>query len=98
VFIAYPTLFEAYTLILFRLGKRSASRWLMEVSKGGILINPEPADHQRAIARLQSFPDQPITLFDSLVAELAMRLRAEVWTFDHHFDVMRMPVWRNGPG
>ena len=94
VLIAYPTLFEAYTLILYRLGKPSASRWLVEVGQGAILLNPEPGDYQRAIARLQNFPDQEITLFDSLVAELVLRLRADVWTFDHHFDLMRVSVWR----
>jgi hypothetical protein len=36
---AYPTLLEAYTLVLFRLGKQSASRWLSDIS-GAVLVNP----------------------------------------------------------
>jgi hypothetical protein len=28
------------------------------------------------------------------VATLAGRLGLEVWTYDHHFDVMRVAVWR----
>jgi predicted nucleic acid-binding protein len=35
-----------------------------------------------------------ITLFDALAATLADRLGLEVWTHDHHFDVMRVAVWR----
>ncbi len=35
-----------------------------------------------------------ITLVDATVAALALRLGLEVWTYDHHFDVMRVPVWR----
>jgi hypothetical protein len=38
--------------------------------------------------------DQPITLFDAAVATLAARLQIEVWTYDHHFDVMNASVWR----
>lgn len=28
------------------------------------------------------------------VATLALRLGLEVWTYDHHFDVMSVAVWR----
>jgi predicted nucleic acid-binding protein len=33
-------------------------------------------------------------LFDATVAVLAQRTGSQVWTYDHHFDVMRVPVWR----
>jgi hypothetical protein len=42
----------------------------------------------------QCFKDQPITLFDATVAVLAQRTGLRVWTYDHHFDVMRAPIWR----
>ena len=38
--VAYPTLLEAYTLALYRLGKRSASNWLNDILTSVTLINP----------------------------------------------------------
>jgi predicted nucleic acid-binding protein len=58
------------------------------------LINPSAEDYRHAVLRVQSLKDQSITLFDALVATLASRLGLEVWTYDHHFDVMRAVVWR----
>jgi predicted nucleic acid-binding protein len=93
VVVAYPTVLEAYTLMLFRLGEGTALRWLEEMA-GAALVNPSAEDYRQAVARVQSLKDQPITLFDALVATLALRLGLEVWTYDHHFDVMRVAVWR----
>ena len=61
---------------------------------GTALINPDSEDYGRAVITLRNFPDQTITLVDATVATLALRLGLEVWTYDHHFDVMRVPVWR----
>ncbi len=61
---------------------------------GTSLLNPTPEDYQEAIKTLLLFTDQTITLFDATVAILARRLNLMVWTYDHHFDVMRAPVWR----
>ena len=94
VVVAYPTLLEAYTLVLFRLGLQAASAWLNEILNGAVLLNPTPQDYHEAVSRLVAFPDQPITLFDATAAVLAGRLGLEVWTYDHHFDVMRAAVWR----
>ena len=58
------------------------------------LVNPSPEDYRQAIVRVQAMPDQPITLFDAVAAALAVRLGLEVWTYDHHFDLMRAKVWR----
>lgn len=93
VVVAYPTLFEAYTLVLFRLGESAALNWLEEITSAAF-VNPIAEDYRQAIAKVQSLRDQPITLFDALVATLAHRLGLEVWTYDHHFDVMRIAVWR----
>jgi predicted nucleic acid-binding protein len=92
VVVAYPTLLEAYTLVLFRLGQSAASRWLEQMD-GAALVNPSPQDYRQAVVKVQSRKDQPITLLDALVATLSGRLGLEVWTYDHHFDVMRVPVW-----
>ena len=94
VIVAYPTLAEAYTLVLYRLGKEAASSWLNDVRNGVALVNPTPEDYQEAMQKLLAFPDQPITLFDATLAVLCGRLGAEVWTYDHHFDLMRAAVWR----
>lgn len=93
VLVAYPTLLEAYTLVLFRLGKNSVSRWLKDMASAG-LVNPMADDYLHAVRRVQSLADQPITLFDGTVAAMASRLGLEVWTYDHHFDLMRVGVWR----
>lgn len=93
VAVAYPTFLEAYTLVLFRLGRNAASRWLNDLS-GATLVNPVPEDYRQAVTRVQAMGDQPITLFDATVAALATRLGLDVWTYDHHFDLMRVAVWR----
>ena len=93
VVVAYPTLLEAYTLVLFRLGESAALNWL-EQMKDAALVNPIAEDYRQAVVKVQSLKDQPITLFDALVATLASRLSLEVWTYDHHFDVMRVAIWR----
>jgi predicted nucleic acid-binding protein len=91
--VAYSTLLEAYSLVLFRLGKSTATEWLTDIA-GASLINPSAEDYRLAAAKLRGLADQPITLFDAVAAAVATRLRLEVWTYDHHFDVMRVPVWR----
>jgi predicted nucleic acid-binding protein len=67
---------------------------LTDLAQGAALINPTPEDYHQAVTRTLSLSDQPISLFDSLVGVLATRLDVEVWTYDHHFDLMRVPVWR----
>jgi predicted nucleic acid-binding protein len=94
VVVAYPTLLESYTLVLYRLGERAASTWLDETMAGASFVNPAAEDYRAATAKVLSFKDQPITLFDATVAMLAQRTGLQVWTYDHHFDVMRVPVWR----
>jgi len=93
IVVSYPTLLEAHALVLVRLGRAAARTWL-ELMSDASLINPEPEDYRRAMAELAGFADQSITLFDATVAVLASRIGVQVWTYDHHFDVMRVPVWR----
>jgi predicted nucleic acid-binding protein len=47
-----------------------------------------------AVQYIQRYSDQPITLADGVLAVLSQRLSLPVWTFDHHFDVMRANRWR----
>src|ERR1700735_211987 len=93
IVVAYSTLLETYSLILFRLGKNTATDWLIDIADAS-LINPSPEDYRLAAVKLRELAHQPITLFDAVAAAVATRLRLEVWTYDHHFDVMRVPIWR----
>jgi predicted nucleic acid-binding protein len=93
VVVAYPILLEAYTMVRRRLGGNAASDWLTDMSDAA-LVNPTPEDYRQAVARIGALAGQPITLFDATVAALATRLNLEVWTYTHHFDVMRVAVWR----
>jgi predicted nucleic acid-binding protein len=93
VLIAYPILLEAYSLLLFKLGRHAASGWLAELSDASFL-NPAPEDYARGLMIVRALPDQDITLVDATLAALATRMGLDVWTYDHHFDVMRVRVWR----
>jgi predicted nucleic acid-binding protein len=94
VVLAYPVLLETYTLIRYRLGAASSAAWLEDVREGSAWINPSPQDYREATALVGRFPDQSITLFDATLAIVATRLNLPVWSYDHHFDTMRTPVWR----
>lgn len=93
VAVTYPTISEAYTLVLRRLGRTYAQRWLRELCDGIMLINPEPRDYQAAVTRLMGHRDQAITLFDAVAAVICSKLKMRVWTYDHHFDVMGVSRW-----
>jgi len=86
--LTYPTLMEAYTLVLRRLGVEYAHRWLQELLAGAMLINPEPGDYQIAVGLLLRLADQPLTLFDTVAAAVSLRLRMPVWTYDRHFGLL----------
>ncbi len=93
VVVSFSTLLEVHSLVLRKIRRRVALRWLEEMA-AATLINPTPEDYRQASVRLADFADQPITLFDATLAVLALRTGLTVWTYDHHFEVMRVPVWR----
>jgi predicted nucleic acid-binding protein len=43
---------------------------------------------------IDRFPGRRITLTDAVLATMSPRLRLPVWTYDHHFDIMQVEVWR----
>jgi predicted nucleic acid-binding protein len=45
---------------------------------------PQDADKQAALATLERYPDQKITLADATIAAMASREGAAVLTFDRH--------------
>ncbi|MGB8581126.1 MAG: PIN domain-containing protein [Candidatus Sulfotelmatobacter sp.] len=93
IVVPYPILFEAYTMVLHRLRRNAAADWLTDMTNAA-LVSPTLEDYRNALLIIKALADQPLTLFDATAAALATRLHLEVWTYDHHFDVMRVGVWR----
>jgi predicted nucleic acid-binding protein len=93
ILVPYPVLLEAHRLVLHRLGTRAALEWLVEALEAP-LMNPTPEDYTQAFAIMRSLDDQPISLVDATIAALSRRLKLEIWTYDHHFDLMHVSVWR----
>jgi len=94
VIVAYPVFLEAYSLVLYRLGNRNANAFVKQIFEGFELMNPTPEDYLEATKLIAKFSDQQITLFDGITAILANRLQVSVWTYDYHFDLMPVSVWR----
>ena len=95
IMVAYTTLCECYSVILCKLGIGAAHGWLREVGDHASLINPIPNDFERASDLLHGYQDQALSMFDAVTASLGRRLGLPVWTYDHHFDVVRVEVWRD---
>jgi predicted nucleic acid-binding protein len=94
VIVVYPILLETHALVLRRVGPKSASAWLDEILKSGPPASPLAEDYLDGIMTLSALPDQSITLFDATLAAMGARLKMKIWTYDHHFNVMRSEVWR----
>lgn len=92
--VPYPILGECHALLVRRRGIALALSWLTDVRESGVTLAPNPDDDLAALGRLVGYKDQPITLFDSILAVMSDRLNLPVWTYDHHFDVMGNSVWR----
>jgi predicted nucleic acid-binding protein len=88
------TLVEAHNLVLRRLGHQVGRKWIGELTAGIDLMNPLQEDYLNAIQLLKRYPDQDITLCDGVLAVISSQFELPVWTYDHHFDVMRVEVWR----
>jgi predicted nucleic acid-binding protein len=94
VIVPYPIVLESYSLLLRRARPEVAHRWLDELLESASLINPTSNDYQEAGTRVRAYHDQPLSLFDGVLAVLSERLDLPVWTYDHHLDLMRVRVWR----
>jgi predicted nucleic acid-binding protein len=55
---------------------------------------PDGDDLDEAMELVRRYRDQPLTLFDAILAVLARRSDIPIWTYDHHFDLIRIAVWR----
>lgn len=94
VVVSFPVYIETYSLLLYRLGFEQANRFSQNCLESANLLNPTEEQYLKAIKKVQQFPDQTITIVDALTAILADELNIPVWTYDYHFDVMKISVWR----
>lgn len=92
--VLYPILLETYSLILRRSRIPVALSWLDQMTESVTLIDPFSDEYRQATERIHRFSDQPITLFDALIAVMSERRELPVWTFDHHLDILGANVWR----
>lgn len=92
--VPYPILIEAHKLILYKCGFKAATIFVERMISNTNLVNPTPQDYQLAYHLISQFSDQKITLFDALVATLSQQMKLPVWTYDYHFDVMSIQIWR----
>jgi hypothetical protein len=93
VIITTPVLLETYNLILQRSYAAAAHAWLMDTSEESFL-SPRAEDDHRAVGRIQGNDDQRIPLNCAVIDELGDSFEMPVCTFDRHFDVMHVQVWR----
>ena len=94
VVLSFPVYIETYSLLLYRLGFEQANRFSQNCLESANLLNPTEEQYLKAIKKVQQFPDQTITIVDALTAILADELNIPVWTYDYHFNVMKISVWR----
>jgi predicted nucleic acid-binding protein len=94
IIIPIPVYLETYSLLLYRLGNAQAIAFARECLEADCLLNPSLNDYQTALNQVSQFTDQRITLADATTAILSKALNLSVWTYDFHFDVMRIAVWR----
>jgi predicted nucleic acid-binding protein len=94
VFALYPTVAEAYSLVLRRVTPATAHAWVNSLLERLNLLNPTAEDYLEAVQLVQRYRDQELSLFDALLAVVSSQLEVAVWTFDGDFDTMRVPVWR----
>jgi predicted nucleic acid-binding protein len=94
VIVPYPIYLEAHKLILYAQGVQAAIAFADRLVLQTNLINPTPEDYQAALQLMNRFTDQRITIFDAVTAVLALRSKMPVWTYDFHFEVMGVSVWR----
>lgn len=94
--LAYSTLSEAYSLVLYRFSSREALHFLTQLHQSVFLLSVSSEDYEQASDVLKQFADQRLSLFDAVLYRLSQRVRLPVWTYDHHFDVMQAQVWRPG--
>ena len=94
VYVSFITVVESCTLILRRATPRYAFRWYDSLRARADFLNPTEGEYLTAIELVRRYGDQPISIADGVTAVVSRRLGLPAWTYDHHFDVMRVDRWR----
>jgi predicted nucleic acid-binding protein len=94
IIVPYPIYLEAHKLVLHASGVQAAIAFADRLTSQTNLINPTSEDYQAALRLMNRFTDQRITIFDAVTAVLALESKLPVWTYEFHFEVMGVSVWR----
>ena len=92
--IVISTVAESYALVLRRAEPTFAFTWFDSLRESADFVFPSEDEYLAGAQLIQRYRDQPITLADGILATMSRQLNLPVWTFDHHFDVMRIERWR----
>jgi predicted nucleic acid-binding protein len=87
IFVSLPTIYETHRRILFDVGIPRAREFLGSIFDGSTLIvAPDIGDEEHAIAWIDRFSDQCLTLTDAVNMAILARMRlSAVMSFDVHF-------------
>jgi uncharacterized protein len=96
VAVTLNVLAEGHRLVLHRLGPEAGRTWLSQTMAGSSVLIATLEDLVGAVETIHHFGDDALTLTDALSAVAARRFEVSVWTYDHHFDLMGVDVWRPG--
>jgi predicted nucleic acid-binding protein len=94
ILVPFPVYLETYNLLLYRLGTEQAIKFARNCIESLYFLNPSQEQYITAAEKAACFPDQKITLCDAITAILSEEMKLQVWTYDYHFDVMKVQVWR----
>ncbi|BAZ87891.1 type II toxin-antitoxin system VapC family toxin [Dolichospermum compactum] len=94
ILLSFPVYLETYNLLLYRLGTEQAISFAKDCIGSVYFINPSQDQYIAATEKAAHFPDQKITLCDAVTAILSEEMKLPVWTYDYHFDVMQVQIWR----
>jgi hypothetical protein len=53
------------------------------------------AGRHGAAGLIRGYQGRALSMFDAVTVLVSWRLRMLIWTYDHHFDVVRAEVWRD---
>ena len=94
IVVPFPVYLETYNLLLYRLGTQQAISFAKQCRESVQFLNPSQQQYLAAQEKAARFPDRRITLCDAVTAILADEMNLPVWTYDYHFDLMQVQVWR----
>ena len=92
--IPQPILLETHKLLSRRTHADFATRFISSLAHGADRINPRSVHYDAALTLAEQYPDQDLSLYDTLLAVLSAEFEVAIWTFDHHFDILNANVWR----